>query len=465
MDRRKFLKILATVSGASTMTVSFATWAQMTGSTSSEPELPHLLLLLRTNGGWDVAMAMDAKDPDGLKAYGCNDFYYLPEREPVRLHQGTYLGQTMRPLFPYLNDIAIVNGLVMLPDNIIHEVNRTYMATGSMEHDKFGFAPFYLSSQNPLITNRVGARLEYEMLRTGTVSDYDSENELRLMRQGSGSINDLFDDVLALRASLSGSKGRAARSALEHAKEVRKLKGQDVVRASITQFRNPDDQYLEIVMDILTGMAVGRLGMGVCDFVADQDLDTHFNHKANHTRNLTAGMDRLAKIITAMKEVVYLGPGSRSESPVSLFDITTVVVMSEFSRTAARQRGIDDGTDHNPLNNSCLLFGKNIQGSTVIGRSHVYKPGTLVSPNSSGQPLMESALVGLPYDAKRNRSLQPEETRQAFVNGHIDLSNNPTPSTGYLGPGAIWRTVAELMDLKADAFAPGVVLNRVIKKG
>ena len=54
-----------------------------------------------------------------------------------------------------------------------------------------------------------------------------------------------------------------------------------------------------------------------------------------------------------------------------MFDVTTVMVASEFGRTLrAPDAPIDNtGTNHNQFSNSILLGGKGIRGGMVIGAS------------------------------------------------------------------------------------------------
>ena len=53
----------------------------------------------------------------------------------------------------------------------------------------------------------------------------------------------------------------------------------------------------------------------------------------------------------------------------SLFDYTTFMVSCEFSRTPALNAA--KGKDHNPMTNSILLAGKNIQGGKTVGKSRI----------------------------------------------------------------------------------------------
>jgi uncharacterized protein (DUF1501 family) len=85
-------------------------------------------------------------------------------------------------------------------------------------------------------------------------------------------------------------------------------------------------------------------------------LDSHDVNTAKDQPNLyNLVADDLVDIFQYLVDTPY-------DSKRSLFDVTTVMVTSEFSRTMRQdKKKIDEtGTDHNPLNNTVLLAGKGI---------------------------------------------------------------------------------------------------------
>lgn len=109
--------------------------------------------------------------------------------------------------------------------------------------------------------------------------------------------------------------------------------------------------------------------------IPEYSLDSHSNHENNHKLALTKSMEKVAEWFKAFKETKFGDTGK------SLFDHTTFLVVSDFSRTSALNTA--KGKDHNPLTNSCILAGGHIRGGATIGGS------TLIS--------RERSKIGIPY--------------------------------------------------------------------
>jgi len=97
----------------------------------------------------------------------------------------------------------------------------------------------------------------------------------------------------------------------------------------------------------------------------DGDFDNHSPDDAKEqSEEFTKLSADIAAILQTLKDTPY-------DDKRSFFDLTTLMVASEFSRTMRQQQLPIDatGTDHNPLNNSFIFAGKGIQGDMVIGSS------------------------------------------------------------------------------------------------
>jgi uncharacterized protein (DUF1501 family) len=91
------------------------------------------------------------------------------------------------------------------------------------------------------------------------------------------------------------------------------------------------------------------------------ELDTHTSvHPVEQPTRQKAGFDALADLVDD------LAATNHPRTSGSLLDHTTVVVFSEFTRTALLNAA--GGRDHS-LTNSCLLLGAGIKGNTVVGAS------------------------------------------------------------------------------------------------
>lgn len=129
-------------------------------------------------------------------------------------------------------------------------------------------------------------------------------------------------------------------------------------------------------------------------FVLPTTFDTHSAQQAQGQPALfTKSVGSISKILQNLKNTPY-------DSQRSIFDMTTVMITSEFGRTMRIQGSPIDatGTNHNPLNNFVMLAGYGIKGGQVIGASDIENESALVSDaHKSLDPQLEKAM-GKPFD-------------------------------------------------------------------
>jgi hypothetical protein len=146
-------------------------------------------------------------------------------------------------------------------------------------------------------------------------------------------------------------------------------------------------------------------------------FDTHSGHEGAHLSSQKQAFETVAKIIEIFKKTAYGNSGE------SLFDRTTIMVTSEFSRTAALNSA--KGKDHNPMTNSVLLLGNGINGNQTIGASR------LVKRNESRTGA--SYQIGMPYDFNAGEVITSRQSGAKFI----------TPTT-------IFRTLCDIMDVAPE---------------
>jgi uncharacterized protein (DUF1501 family) len=93
-------------------------------------------------------------------------------------------------------------------------------------------------------------------------------------------------------------------------------------------------------------------------------IDSHTNHPENHLKAMTAIYSHISEIFMLFKNTQY--------ETGSLFDKTTFMITSDFSRTPALNGS--NGKDHNVLTNSVILAGRGIKGKSLVGKTALY-PG------------------------------------------------------------------------------------------
>ncbi len=132
-------------------------------------------------------------------------------------------------------------------------------------------------------------------------------------------------------------------------------------------------------------------------------LDTHSGHIGVHKSAQVQVFGKIAEVLDLFKATPF---GNNGES---LFDKTTFMVTSEFSRTAALNSA--KGKDHNPMTNSTMLIGKGIKGGEIVGAS------TLVTRENSTFSLPYQ--IGLPYDFENKRVIKQRLNGSKFITPEV----------------------------------------------
>jgi uncharacterized protein (DUF1501 family) len=169
-------------------------------------------------------------------------------------------------------------------------------------------------------------------------------------------------------------------------------------------------------------------------YAPSEFFDVHATEQAKAQPKLFASA--IAKVATLLKGLVDTPFDDRR----SMFDVTTVMVASEFGRTMrAPDARIDEtGTNHNQFSNSILLGGKGIRAGLVIGASDLCDE----TEEPSGahvqlDPTLEKSM-GRPFDFA---TLSPRRDLPAA----FDIQD-------YLTIGSVVNTVYALFDVPKEHY-------------
>lgn len=439
MTRRDFLLKTASTSGLVLAGQVLPGWlGRAMAQTSTAGGEDHFLLILRVNGAWDVTMAMDARVQTEMKNKGFDDddFFYLYRDEEILKAGPALLAPPAHPLAKHIDDIAIVNGIMMMSQNTVHEQNRAYMTSGSTKNDDGAF-PFQLASalgDGPL---GVAHHYEYETIQTGGYPSMIRINELLSSKQVDQSQTDAIMRARAKHVAKISGKARARAllsSQLTAVQSNMRIKKMNELATTFQAQAPVVNDKLKTVATMLAGFAAGTIRYAVYDFQADGSLDTHSDHAKRHPVGLTEAMTNVASTIELLKSTPY----TKADGTVSgtMFDHVTVVVTSEFARTPWKEAGT--GTGHNPLCNSALLFGKNIQGGQVIGESRVWSRKQTAENRSRLQANL--------FDFNTGKAVT-DQVLAAAVKGSVKVGACTVGSgdacVDFIYPESIWKTVAQ----------------------
>ncbi len=456
LSRRELMALMAKTTGLVVGSQYLPFSLQARAETSAEP---HFFLLLKTNGGWDVTLAMDSKLPADMTQQGIDetDFYRVyTEDQMIKVADRTYFGPAAASLVPYFQDLCVVNGVLMLPKVTNHEINRAYMAIGNSKPDDPYF-PFQLAMTAGDAPMGVAHRLEYvDQLRTGSYTSKIAARELT-QAQGGG-LQDLY--VQALMDKITREASENGTNATIDAQRL-SLEAQAALASVADKFKEFREKYFDGtdegdgIAATLAGFNAGVIRYGVVDYQSDYELDTHSSHSTKHPLVLGKALSRVAATLKCLKETPYAPNGV--ESGKSLFDYTTVMVVSEFARTPWNQGG--DGTDHNPYTNSCLMFGKRIQGGQVIGNSR------MISRKDTSE--QRSRLQANLFDFKNNTPIS-DETFRSVLSGDIKVgacSADLPQCLDFIMPGTLMKTMAKAfgVDDKAQWVSKSRTLDQILR--
>lgn len=371
-------------------------------------------LFLYFGGGWDQTQALDPRPPaldanreqTGIEM-GWED---LPPSFPRAIVQpvGSTIGfgPSIGALAGHYGKLCVVRGLSM--DTLTHEVGYRYFLTGKPPS---GLTPRG-SSMGSLIVDQLaaavparvrplanftldldsyytGERIEAQAFRGSAKSTLAVGASFRRTLLPGAAPSTLGDMVLA--AAAQGDNQLLAHRRLPSCDAlhvdgkgalaaVRKAQGKNE-----TMFASPllTEFDLSVPTTFLKSLRYGPNGPpqagtpGLAAFFARQalvsglanvvsatiqdDLDTHTSvHGVRHATRLKAGFDAVASLVSDLEETDHPTRAGK------MLDHTTIVIFSEFSRTARLNAA--RGRDHS-LTNACVLLGAGIRGNRVIGAS------------------------------------------------------------------------------------------------
>lgn len=352
-----------------------------------------------------------------LSGYRDGDLYKMPN--------GTYLGPGARRLRNVLRDVSIINGVMMIPNDVSHPGNTELMMNGRLASR----SSFVSQIEKHLTTAYYGTLTSG---RLGSNSKSIDENTL----SGSTPNEDMIPVYRAQSEAVPLSTDlQSAQNDIVHTTEQFKTYG--------PLKRTYEDQLGQgnWLASAAAGFQSGLLNSAFKTF--DVRVDTHRDHVREQIFGQESYFDAIADMIRFLKAT----PFRKTEK--SLFDVTTFLFCSEFSRTSAENgRG---GTEHNPLNNSCLIGGGGIRGGQVVGNSTIIPAERI---NNGG----ESALHALPYNHSDGVSLSYEDFAK-YLRGEY------TGTVDYIFPKDVYKTLAVAMGIttSVDAISGGRPLTKLLK--
>ena len=297
-------------------------------------------------GGLDCTLGLDPQIySQGLDS---SDIFIEYHENNIVKKGDIYLGPAAKSLASHSQDICIINGLSALKD-VGHKLNLQQMLTGSMGGSLNHFAVQIASKSPPkpfgILTNTPIINQSSEL----AISDIANLSQ-RLKR---------IDQGLPIPglAEILSNKLKAAAIETERAGEI----SQEIFN-SINKNQTAAQISFSTIAACFAGGLAASAEVDITKFLEENYLDSHTNHEKTHLGSQTLTWEYVAQLFDIFKAVPY--------QQKSLFDFTTFIVVTEFSRTP--NLNLTKGKDHNPYTNSMLFAGKGINGNQTIGKSKVW---------------------------------------------------------------------------------------------
>ncbi len=394
MNRRQFMKLTSAL--GLVQFYPLASFSQTAKPTmGADKDIKKFFVLLQGSGGMDVTLGLDPKSH--TKSTDQKDIFIEYRPEDIFAKGNIKLGPAAMPLKSYADDLAIINGVVMRSD-VGHQSLINYMSTGDGANNLASLPVEFNIQFNKTIFGVLADTSELLMgqrtSKTTQVSDLISQNGQ----------NAEVNDFLNLHLQSSRYENKVQKDLLAFA-EIKKAIIEKAMQLQ-NQYEATETQSV-IAACFLAGQALSaQLDIG-SEQGNNENLDTHNSHEGVHLTNQTNVWQTVSDFFKLFKSLPYGGS--------TLFDHTTFMVVSEFSRTPFLNA--DLGKDHNVFTNSVLLSGYGIKGGQTIGASHVIPRGQ--------SPLGYAQHFGSPVDYKT---------------GQVVMSNQ---GTGLIFPENVIKSVAK----------------------
>lgn len=410
MNRRDFLRRSALAAGA--MSLGSGLFGRLAHAAG---EGDHYFVFCYFEGGWDILLGLDPRDPvdfpdDAVRETGIQPAYGLlpPQYSRRPIDAGPFqLGPCVGELAQMADLFSVVRGIDM--STLTHEVGRRYFITGQRPSGLTARG----SSVATLATSAVGPDRPVPHL-THLVEAYNTDqppfagalpvaavDHLQyILQENLGIPTDIPANVKgALGAYWSRDaddcapgRGPGAGQLAEIYRDNRARARSVVVEQLHRNFQFNTAENIELRRRYGFGegqqespygraaLAAQALKTGLSRVVSvalSTGLDTHDNTWAQqHSTNLQAGFDALARLLRDLSESEAPGGGS-------FLSKTTVIAFSEFARTPRLNER--NGRDHH-LANCALVAGAGIRGGQVIGRSSDRAMGPETIDLATGRP-------------------------------------------------------------------------------
>ena len=412
MNRRELLKNGFCLTGG--LWLSQLGLAQKALAATDNHQRPQFLVQLVLNNGWHTSLSVDPwilpqrlDEKDAFIEYLDNEVFRQGEIN---------LGPAMASMQKFAPQLNIINGIFLSASDNGHSAAQIYSTTGKGSGEAASIAAEYALSKEKSI---LGVLSKGSLYKGSSAVPFTSVGDLKAISTDDSIDLEFRNPTSVISKALLSKRANLPKFTAMN-EEIQKLAAQKITLN--------DGHYIAAAFK--EGLANSSSYMVEAD---SGTLDSHSDHPGNHMRAQKNMWEQIANIISAFKEVEY-------EAGVSLFDLTTFFITSDFSRTPALDSS--KGTNHNPLNNSAVIIGPGFKGNSTFGASRVVP--SYESANGA------SYLIAQMVDLKTGEILKNKES--AKTNGTL------------IRPETVIATLADALKIQRNIFSPVTEEEPSIKK-
>lgn len=386
ISRRQFLKYLSDVTKASAVEygtaggLSALTLAAGRALASPTADPAARFILFRIHGAMDSTLGLHPWLGQVQKSLDQKDLFLTTEikdYKPKSKILGTQisLGPAAEKISAFSRQMAIVRGIIMGPSDLGHPFAMQHITSGRTQESAPSWTSYVGSQQAKATSNKtfvvtnapllIGALAPFPVLLTSVLrsqianasnasnanmpsglSAYANNADLGVTRY-----LDLLNEKEKLSRFMDVYRGPFDADAFARAKASGAADDGALDQSTTANVKD------EIVA--LASLYSGISNVAQIDIDVDDGghLDTHIGHGLFHAQYQAARWNRIAAFLERLKTL-------------GMLENTLVVVVTEFNRTPGLNNS--GGKDHNYADNAVALFGRNVNGGTVIGDRRLY---------------------------------------------------------------------------------------------
>ena len=408
-DRRNFLKVSlggATVCLLDTLFPAVGWAADSKWKLSLGNNEPQFFVHLMFPGGFDCSYLFDGRPLSMTKAKLIQNYSGV---EPT-LWEGSngtscWAAVGTKPLAELKSDITIVNGVVMAPTFDGHRQNANYLLTGN----PFGGSSFmpHLNTNNMPLDGILSGSIYADQVNFSNfvpLTIADAKAMVKSMKDKAPlNLESQVWRFISSRYAANSGEGSFSSSASKMNLSVPgSAKLEDYIR-SVELPSTDKVSFLDVIGEFF------KKGISKSAVVSEDILGMDA-HAASDAKKCPTFAETIAK---RTRDTINFLKSTPYDDKRSLFEVTTLMVSSEFGRTML-QKNVDfdeSGTDHNNFNNSVILAGNKIKGGQVIGQSDWRVEGEELSKAHISKDDEIKRIFGKPFDftSMKPRTDLPEE--------------------------------------------------------